>query len=327
MFEVKMKVLITGAAGFIGSHLSELLIEKGHHVVGLDNFDPFYERQIKEENVSSLVKSEKFDFHEGDLLDQNFMKELFDKHNDIDVAVHLAAKAGVRPSLENPLGYVDANIKATVGLLEILKDQCAKIVFASSSSVYGKSKEIPFQEEQKLEDSISVYATTKHSCELFNKMYHNLYNLSVINLRFFTVYGERQRPDLAIHKFLKANFKGEPITLFGDGTMARDYTYVKDTVEGIYNSIKRISESTKPLYETYNLGNSSPVSLTSLIENIEEVTGNKMKIEHKPTPKGDVPITYADISHSEKELGYNPKTKISEGLKLFYRWVSDYYKD
>lgn len=319
-----MKILVTGAAGFIGSHLCEKLIDDGHIVHGLDNFDPFYDRKIKESNLDNLKKNELFSFSDLDLEDEFKLKALFDGHR-FDCVVHLAAKAGVRPSLKDPLAYVQANVKATVNLLECMNQTNHKnLVFASSSSIYGKSKNIPFTEDDGFDHAISVYATSKQSGELFTKMYHNLYNLDVINLRFFTVYGPRQRPDLAIHKFLKANIKGDKITLFGDGSMARDYTYVSDTVQGVYGAVKRVTEHSG-LYETYNLGNSTPVTLTELIEAIEKVTGKKCNIERIEVPPGDVPITFADISNAEKNLSYRPEFKLEKGLKNMLDWINTIY--
>ena len=264
-----MNVLITGVAGFIGSHLCGELLKEGHRIIGIDNFDGFYNKAIKKKNIAPYEGN--VTFIEEDL--ENKTQLIRSLPKDIDVVVHLAAKAGVRPSLQNPLDYVDSNVKGTVSLLEIMREKGIKnLVFSSSSSVYGKSRDIPFREDALLGDEISVYAASKRSCEIFIKMYHNLYQLNAINLRFFTVYGEGQRPDLAIHKFLKANYLGETITLFGNGQMARDYTYVKDTIQGVIGAIKRVS-SNSDICETYNIGNSHPVSLTSLIASIEKVTG------------------------------------------------------
>jgi UDP-glucuronate 4-epimerase len=319
-----MKIFVTGGAGFIGSHLCEKLLKDGHQVTAIDNFDTFYDRKIKEKNISSLEVFPKFNLIEEDLLNKNFLQTHFASHG-YDVVVHLAAKAGVRPSLKSPLDYVRANVEATVSLLESMKE-CGikKFVFASSSSLYGKNKEAPFKEDDTLDQAISVYAATKQSGEKFTRMYHNLYDIDVINLRFFTVYGPRQRPDLAIHKFLKANLLDEEITLFGDGSMARDYTYVDDTVSGVIGAIKRISNNSN-LYETYNLGNSTPVTLNELIAGIEKVTEKKCQINYKDVPPGDVPITYADISKSEKNLEYTPHTGLEEGLSKFYEWIKEIY--
>lgn len=319
-----MNYLVTGAAGFIGSNLSEKLLKDGHNVFGIDNFDPFYKREIKEHNLKKLKIFETFKFAEFDLEDEKKLRPVLDG-NRFDVIIHLAAKAGVRPSLKAPLAYVDSNIKASVNLLNLMhKTNHRKLVFASSSSIYGKSKVIPFKEDVSFDHAISVYATSKQAGELYNKMFHNLYGIDVINLRFFTVYGPGQRPDLAIHKFLKANLKRETIQVFGDGSMARDYTYVDDTVEGIKGAISRIQDNHK-LYETFNLGNSSPVSLNELLDSIEKACGKENIIERTPVPPGDVPITFADISRSKELLGYDPKVDLKTGLENMFKWIKEIY--
>jgi UDP-glucuronate 4-epimerase len=320
----KMKVLVTGAAGFIGSHLCERLINEGFEVTGIDNFDSYYDRKIKDKNLENLRDHKRFNLLEEDLCNHGFLKEHFSDFK-YDVVIHLAANAGVRPSLKNPIKYVRSNVEATVSLLDSMRDGgCTKLVFASSSSIYGTNKEVPFVEDAQLANAISIYATTKHSCELFNQMYHNLYNFDIINLRLFTVYGPRQRPDLAIHKFLKANLLDDEITLFGDGSMARDYTYVTDTVQGIFGAIKRIN-SENGIFENFNLGNSSPVTLKDLIIAIENVTGKKFNKKYIDVPPGDVPITYADISKAKEFLNYNPRTSLSEGLENFNNWIRTTY--
>lgn len=315
-----MKILVTGAAGFIGSHLSEKLLELGHQVVGIDNFDPFYAKKIKESNLDELHKHHNFSMIEGDLEDAGRVEEVFASHR-IELVVHLAAKAGVRPSLLAPEEYLRANINATICLLEAMRrHQVKKLAFASSSSIYGKCATIPFDEEERFDHAISIYATTKQSGELFTRMYHNLYHFDVINLRFFTVYGPRQRPDLAIHKFMRAALEGKEIPFFGDGSMARDYTYVQDTVGGICGAISRLTEN-HGIYETYNLGNNTPVTLNKLVEAIEETIGKKMQIKRQEVPAGDVPITYANIDRAKKYLGYNPQTDLKKGLKEFHQWL------
>lgn len=320
-----MNIFVTGAAGFIGSHLCEKLLSEGHHVTAIDNFDPHYDRKIKENNLQQCRDHKRFNFLEEDLCNHGYLKQHFTDFK-YDVVVHLAGNAGVRPSLKNPIKYVKTNVEATVSLLESMRDGgCKNLVFASSSSVYGTNKHIPFIEDEDFSNAISVYATTKQSCEIFNKMYHNVYGFNVINLRLFTVYGPRQRPDLAIHKFLKANLYGEEISLFGDGSMARDYTYVGDTIQGIAGAIQRIKNESG-IYETYNLGNSNPISLNELIEAIEQVTGNKCIVQNEKVPLGDVPITYADITKAKKMLGYNPSTQLRDGLKQFYDWIQKTYR-
>jgi len=317
-----MKILVTGGVGFIGSHLCESLLKQDHEVIAIDNFDPFYPREIKEDNLQILKNFQNFKFFEEDLCNDEAVENILAQTKP-EVVVHLAAKAGVRPSLKDPQAYVRANIEATVSLMEAMrKAECKKLVFASSSSVYGKTKNIPFEEEEPFEHAISVYAATKQAGENMTRMYHNLYELDVINLRFFTVYGPRQRPDLAIHKFLKANLTEQEFTLFGDGSMARDYTFVADTVGGIEGSIKRITENNS-LYEIYNLGNSTPVSLKELTSAIEETTGIQNKVTHQEVPPGDVPITFANISKAEKFLNYRPQTPLAEGLKVFAEWIKE----
>lgn len=320
-----MNILVTGAAGFIASHLCSSLLEQGHHVTGIDNFDPFYDPSIKRNNIDNLTKHDSFHFVEGDIVNLDLLNEIMGS-NKVDTVIHLAAKAGVRPSLNNPLEYVEANIKGTVSLMESMRQNNVQdIVIASSSSVYGTCKNIPFNEEAAFDHSISIYATSKQSTELFSKMYSNLYGLNCINLRFFTVYGPGQRPDLAIHKFLKSTLLDEEITLFGDGSMARDYTYIADIVGGIEGAINRVKNN-QVGHEVFNLGNNSPVTLKELIETIEKVTGKKCKLNYKEVPPGDVPITYADISKSTELLGYNPKTSLEEGLGNFYQWIKQVYQ-
>jgi UDP-glucuronate 4-epimerase len=316
-----MKILVTGAAGFIGSHLCESLIKEQHEIIALDNFDPFYPRKTKESNIATLQDSKKFQLFEVDLINKNKISQII-KETSPELVIHLAAKAGVRPSLQNPLDYVNTNIHGTVALLEAMKEnKLKKIILASSSSIYGENTKVPFSEDDATQSQISVYASTKLAMENFSKMYHNLYHFDVINLRFFTVYGPRQRPDLAIHKFLKANLTGKEITLFGDGSMARDYTFVSDTVQGITQSVKKIMKETN-LFKIYNLGNSHPVSLTELIAAIEKVTMKKSLIKYDKKPDGDVATTFADITKAQKELGYSPATPLETGLRSFTDWLT-----
>lgn len=312
--ELEMKVVVTGAAGFIGSHLCEALLQRGHRIVGIDNFDPFYSEAIKRNNIHGLAIS----LIEGDLNESAVLEEI---PYDTDLVIHLAAKAGVRPSLKNPPAYIDANIKATVSLMDtMVKKGIKRLLFASSSSVYGKSFQVPFKESDNLNDKISVYAASKHASEIFAKMYHNLYHMNVINMRFFTVYGERQRPDLAIYKFLKAALTDEEMTVFGDGSMGRDYTYIGDIVSGILAAAERIYNM-NDICEVYNFGNSHPVSLNELIATIESVVGKKIRIKRGDIPPGDVPMTYADISLAKKRLNYNPQVSLREGLSRMGRWM------
>ena len=316
-----MKILITGAAGFIGSHLSEKLLSLGHSVTGIDNFDPFYAKSVKQSNLEKSLQSVNYRFFPCDLSE---IKNTFTgKEFEFDLVIHLAAKAGVRPSIENPHSYIETNILGTFHVLEWMKNSaCRKMIFASSSSVYGNNKKIPFHESDSVDQPISPYAFTKKSCELINYNYFHLYNLSIINLRFFTVYGPRQRPDLAIHKFFDLIYNEKPIQLFGDGKTGRDYTFVNDTVQGICSSVDRITSGQK-LFETYNLGNSKPVLLKDLIEDIENVIGKKAIRNYLPMQDGDVDLTFADITQAKQMLGYSPSTPLREGLLKFKEWFDN----
>ena len=320
-----MKILVTGAAGFIGSHLVEALLEQSHQITGIDNFDPFYSREIKQANLKGALDHPNFQLLELDICQSEKLMQHF-KTEQYDMVVHLASKAGVRPSLERPMDYVRASVEATVSLMNaMMKTDHGKLIFASSSSIYGKNPKIPFSETHGPEYVLSAYAASKQSGEIFTRLYHNLYQFSVINLRFFTVYGPRQRPDLAIHLFLKANLLGETITLFGDGSMARDYTYIRDTLQGIQGAMGKMEGVETPLYETYNLGNHTPVTLKELIAAIEEVCDRKCRIEYRDIPPGDVPITYADITKAQKDLKYSPQTPLREGLEEMYSWIKSLY--
>jgi UDP-glucuronate 4-epimerase len=312
---VSKKFLVTGAAGFIGSHLCERLIAEGHTAVGLDNFDPFYDRKIKESNIKTLIKSGKFKIVEGDIRDAACVDSIC--KSGIDAIVHLAAKAGVRPSIADPLGYADCNINGTMVLLESAK-KCGikKFVFASSSSIYGNNKKVPFSETDNVDNPISPYAATKKACELICYTYHSLYKIDISCLRFFTVYGPRQRPDLAIHKFAKLIEQGKPIPVFGDGSMMRDFTYIDDIIDGMVAAINKCEG-----FEIYNLGESRPIRLDKLVEEIEKALGKKAIIERNPVQPGDVEKTYADVSKAKKQLGYNPNTEITVGLKRFVEWL------
>ena len=310
------KILITGAAGFIGSNLAENLVDSGFKVIGVDNFSSFYPRKMKERNIALLKENANFQFIEGDIKDLKRIKSL----PDFDLLVHLAAKAGVRPSIENPQDYIDTNITGTHNLLKICVERSVKkIVFASSSSIYGNSKHLPFVEEGYEYEPISPYAFTKRSCELMNHTYHHLYNLDIINLRFFTVFGPRQRPDLAIHKFVRLLEAGEEIPMFGDGSTARDYTYISDIVSGIKSSMNYITENQK-VFEIVNLGNHTPVKLLEMINTVAEVVGVKPKIKQLPMQDGDVDVTFASIDKAQKLLNYNPQTSFKQGVKNFYAW-------
>ena len=323
-----MKILVTGAAGFIGSHLADSLLAESHEITGIDNFDPFYNRKIKENNLKMAYDHDSFQLMELDICNYEKLLEHLNNHR-YDLTIHLAACAGVRPSLKKPLDYVRTNVEGTVSLMNaMMETNHRKLIFSSSSSVYGKNPEVPFQESYALQQHIfSIYAASKQSAETFMYLYHNLYQFSVINLRFFTVYGPRQRPDLAIHRFLKANLLKEEISLFGDGLMARDYTYIEDILQGIKGAINRMKDSKTPLYETYNLGNHTPVTLNQLITTIENICGKNSQIIYRDVPLGDVPMTFADISKACEYLDYKPKTSIKEGLEKMYPWIQSLYCD
>ncbi|MGD9929071.1 MAG: GDP-mannose 4,6-dehydratase [Mangrovibacterium sp.] len=315
-------IIVTGCAGFIGSHLCEKLLAEGHAVIGIDNFDPFYDRSVKERNLSGFKSNPGFEFMELDLADFALLQKSLENKT-IDAIIHLAGKAGVRPSIEDPQGYIRANIVATQNILDVMKEKgIRKMAFASSSSVYGNTKETPFHEEQDVSNPISPYAFTKKACELINYTYHALHGLDIINMRFFTVFGPRQRPDLAIHKFTRLIMTGAEIPMFGDGSTSRDYTYYEDTVDGIYRAVNYLFENEK-VYETVNLGNNQPVKLTDMIGAIEAATGKKANIKQLPMQPGDVDITFANIEKAKALFGYQPNYSFDEGVKNFVDWYRE----
>ena len=310
---------ITGGAGFIGSTLSEKLLEEGNKVVVIDNFCNFYNPKIKENNVKELLKNENFKLYREDIRDRQAVKKIFDE-NKIDVVMSLAAMAGVRPSIENPILYQEVNCLGTQNILEEMKSHNVKNgVFASSSSVYGNCKEVPFREDMIVDFAISPYAATKKANEVMTHVYHKLYDINIIMLRFFTVYGPKQRPDLAINKFTRLMLEDKEIPMFGDGNTSRDYTYVDDIVNGIIKSCE-YTLNNKNVYEILNIGNSSPTSLKEMIKTIAEVLNIEPKIKQLPMQPGDVNRTYADISKANKLLGYKPNTTFEEGIKKFVEW-------
>ena len=314
-----MNILITGAAGFIGSTTAEQLIKEGHQVIGIDNFDPYYDRKIKENNIKELQKSSLFSLYELDILDYEKFEKVF-KENKIDYVLHLAAKAGVRPSIEDPIGYQNVNNLGTNNLLELCRKYgVKKLVLASSSSVYGNNKVVPFKETDVVDYAISPYAASKKANEVLAHVYHSLFDMDIILLRFFTVYGPRQRPDLAINKFVRLIQNNEPIPLYGDGTTSRDYTYIDDIVSGILLSFKYLKEH-QNVYEIINLGSNNPVSLIEMVRTIEKTLNKIAIINWLPMQPGDVDITYADISKARKLLGYNPSITFENGIKNFVAW-------
>ncbi len=311
------KILVTGGAGFIGSHLSEALVQQGNEVVCLDNFNDYYDPAIKHRNIAPLLKHKNFSVVEKDILDLPFLRELFEGSS-FEVVVHLAARAGVRPSIKQPLLYQKVNVEGTNNLLELSKDfGVKKFIFASSSSVYGENKKTPFSEDDFVDHPISPYASTKKAGELVCYTYYHLYKLPVTCLRFFTVYGPRQRPDMAIHKFTKSIYNGDKITMYGDGSSRRDYTYITDVIDGILRSIERCQD-----YHIYNLGESETIALHELIDVIAACLGKRPDIEVLPRQPGDVPITFADITRAREEIGYQPKVGIEQGVENFVKWFT-----
>ncbi|MEZ0312109.1 MAG: NAD-dependent epimerase/dehydratase family protein [Myxococcota bacterium] len=319
-----MTLLVTGAAGFIGSHLAErLLATTDQHVVGVDNFDPFYARAVKERNLRELVKHPRFTFTELDLRDRARTTAVYAQHAP-EAVFHWAARAGVRPSIEDPAGYVDSNVVVTTTLLQLAAAHATKrFVFASSSSVYGNNAKVPFGESDATDAPISPYAATKKACELLCHTFHDLVGLSTACLRLFTVYGPRQRPDLAIHKFARAILEDRPVTLYGDGGTSRDYTFIADIVDGIMAADAHLARSPRPIHDVFNLGNSSPVQLAELVSLLEEAIGRRARIERAPMQPGDVLRTYADITHARDTFGYDPKTDLRAGIGHFVRWLRE----
>jgi nucleoside-diphosphate-sugar epimerase len=311
-------ILVTGCAGFIGSHVCTLLLNKGFKVIGIDNFDPFYNRTIKESNLSKFKTHPAFSFYEIDIT-----KGLNDiSAENIQAVIHLAAKAGVRPSIEDPAGYLHVNIGGTQKVHEFMQARSIdKLIFASSSSVYGNNKKMPFSEDDNVDNPISPYAFTKKACELMNYTFHHLYNIDVINLRFFTVYGPGQRPDLAIHKFVEKIANDQPLILFGDGETARDYTYIDDTVSGIFSALEYCLNNTG-VYTTVNLGNNKPVKLHELVDIIYAGMEKEKSIIQEAMQAGDVDITFADITKAGSLLNYKPATGLKEGIKKFIAWFN-----
>lgn len=336
--------LITGGAGFIGSTVAERLLNRGAKVVVVDNFNEFYDYNIKirnileitnnfnkigefenlskDEKISKLVEivdSDNFTLVYGDIRDRESMEKVFTE-NSFDLVFNPAAMAGVRPSLLDPMLYEDVNVRGYMNLLELCKKYgVKKFVQASSSSVYGNNKEVPFKETAIVDFAISPYAATKKSCEVMGHVYHKLYNIDMVQLRFFTVYGPKQRPDLAIHKFTKMILEDKPIPFYGDGTTRRDYTYIDDIVDGILKSMNYLFNN-ENVYEIFNLGESHVVSLKEMVEIIENTLGKKAILDIQPMQPGDVDKTYADISKAKSMIGYDPQTNFAEGIRKFVEW-------
>lgn len=317
-----MFYLVTGGAGFIGSHLIERLLSENHNICCLDNFNDYYSPTIKWRNIEEVSKHPNFKLIEGDILDEALLENISQNHP-FDGIVHLAARAGVRPSVLQPKLYEEVNVRGTLNLLELAKQyQIKKFIMASSSSVYGNNSKVPFSESDPVDNPISPYAATKKACELIGYTYSGLYNISVTCLRFFTVYGPRQRPDMAIHKFTKLIAAGEEIPVYGDGKAKRDFTFISDIINGVVRSIERCHG-----YNIYNLGESQVVPLMELIRLIEKNLGMKAKIKWLPPQPGDVPITYADITKAKKELDYHPEVDITDGITGFIKWFKEKISD
>ena len=336
--------LITGGAGFIGSTVAERLLNNGDKVIVVDNFNDFYDynRKIrnileitnnfnkisefenlsKEEKISKLIEivnSDNFTLVYSDIRDREAMDRVF-AENSFDLVFNPAAMAGVRPSLLDPMLYEDVNVRGYMNLLELCKKyRVKKFVQASSSSVYGNNKEVPFKETAVVDFAISPYAATKKSCEVMGHVYHKLYNIDMVQLRFFTVYGPKQRPDLAIHKFTKMILEDKPIPFYGDGTTKRDYTYIDDIVDGLLKSMNYLFNN-ENVYEIFNIGESHVVSLKEMVETIENAIGKKAILDIQPMQPGDVDKTYADISKAKAMIGYDPQTNFSEGIRKFVEW-------
>ncbi|MBI3881109.1 MAG: SDR family NAD(P)-dependent oxidoreductase [Verrucomicrobia bacterium] len=311
-----MNFLVTGGAGFIGSHVCEALLREGHGVWAFDSLHPFYPTAAKERNLAEIrAAGGNFNFVLGDLAEPTALRNLFANVR-FDQVIHLAALAGVRPSLMEPESFQQINVEGTVNLLEAARHRgVRKVTIASTSSVYGVNEKVPFAESDPTLRIISPYAASKLACEALGHAYHHVYGMDIVCLRFFTVYGPRQRPDLAVHKFAKLIAAGKPIPVFGDGSTARDYTYVSDTVQGVLACTRKEFG-----YDIFNLGESETVTLSRLIELLEQSLGKKAIIERLPLQAGDVPITYADISKARKHLGYNPGVKIEDGIRKFVEW-------
>jgi len=308
-------ILVTGGCGFIGSHVIDSLLSQKKKVVCIDNFNDFYNPKIKRLNQKPHLHYKRYSFHKGDIRDKAFIRDVFTNHS-IDTVIHLAAMAGVRPSLEKPMLYTDVNINGTQVLLEEMKNRnINKFIFASSSSVYGNNDKIPFSESDMVDQQISPYGATKKMGEELVFTYSHLYNISAVCLRFFTVYGPRQRPEMAIHKFVRHIYNGIPIPFFGDGTTSRDYTYIDDIVRGILSTLETTDD-----FMIYNLGNSEPVKLAELVSTISDVIEKEAILDEQEMPSGDVLRTYADISRAETRLDYYPKTPLYDGIVQFINW-------
>ncbi len=331
------KVLVTGAAGFIGFHLSQRLLQRGDTVVGIDNLNPYYDVSLKQDRLAQLQKQAGFSFYKLDLANREEMTDLFAKES-LALVVNLAAQAGVRYSLENPHAYIDSNLVGFTNILEGCRhSQIKHLVFASSSSVYGVNKKVPFSVQDNVDSPISLYAATKKANELMAHAYSHLYRIPMTGLRFFTVYGPWGRPDMALFLFTKAILEGQPINVFNSGNMQRDFTYIDDVVEGVVRAMDSIpqpengdnntlEQSSQVPYKLYNIGNNQPIQLLKLIEIIETCLGKKAIKNMLPMQPGDVPITYADVDDLIRDVGFKPNTPIEVGVEKFVNWYRSYYQ-
>ena len=309
-----MKVLVTGGAGFIGSHLVSRLLDLGHQVVCIDNFDDYYAPRTKRQNLASALKYTNFRLVEGDILDRPLVKELLSERH--DVLIHLAGRAGVRPSLERPDQYAKVNVEGTLNLLDASRSgHVGHFVFGSSSSVYGLSQSVPYREDDRHLQPASPYGASKLAAEVFCETFHRLYDLPLTCLRFFTVYGPRQRPDMAIHRFARLIQEGMPVPMYGDGTTRRDYTYIDDVIDGIVRAMEQPRG-----YQVYNLAAGEPIALRNLISTMQRALGKEARVSELPVQPGDVPITFASIERAMRHLGYTPRTKVEEGVTRFVEW-------
>jgi len=314
-----MNLLITGGAGFIGSHLCEAVLEMGHSVVCIDNFNDYYDPKTKERNIKKCLKNKNFTLFREDITNLDELEKIF-KNNKFEQVLHLAAAVGVRDSIKRPLYFEEVNIRGTLNLLELCKKfRVRKFISTSSSSVYGENKKFPFSESDAIINIVSPYAATKRASEIFCETYSKLYDMNIICLRLFTVYGPRGRPDMAPYKFTKLIHDEEEVPMFGDGNSKRDYTYVSDIVDGIISAIDKNFK-----FEIINLGHSKPIELKEFISIIEKTTGKKAKIKKLPNQKGDVPATFADISKAKKLLNCSPKVDLEQGMKNFFEWYKKY---
>ena len=314
------KVLVTGGSGFIGSNLCERLLREGYFVINLDNFNNYYDPKIKWRNIQTALINPNYTLYVGDVRDDKILGQINEELGNIEIICHLAAMAGVRNSLKNPVEYVNVDIGGTVNMLEFAnRNRAEKFVFASSSSVYGKNSKVPFSEEDDLKGQVSPYATAKRAGELYCQTYSEIYGIPIVILRFFTVYGPRQRPEMAIHLFTKSIEEGISLQLFGSGSSRRDYTFIDDLSEGIIKSIRYERKGC----ETFNLGSSRVIPLSLLIQLIEKTVGKKAIIENKPHQLGDVDNTFANIGKAQRLLNYSVNIRIEEGVSLFYKWFVD----